>query len=87
MDGPNVNWKAEELFEEENNSLASAMLSLGSCGLHVLHGAYSTGRTGTNWDLDKSLKNCFGKFKKAPARRADYLFANNLHETHKGWDT
>ena len=90
MDGPNVNWKVLGLLKEdrqENNSQAPDLLSLGSCGIHVLHGAYTRWQQVTDWELDKLLKDCFGIFKKSPARRLDYLEANGLHESHDGQDT
>ena len=45
MDGPNVNWKLLDLFEEDRhdkNPDCPYLLQIGSCGLHVLHGAYQT---------------------------------------------
>ena len=43
MDGPNVNWAAIKIIDE-NRKLddpdAHDLLGIGSCGLHVLHGAY-----------------------------------------------
>ena len=43
MDGPNVNWKIFEMFKQyrkEEDPLSPMVLEFGSCGLHVLHGAY-----------------------------------------------
>ena len=91
MDGPNVNWKLHELLEEtrdeESNCSAPTLLQLGSCGLHVLHGAYGTGQKATDWELGKLLKHCYSIFNKSPARHSDYLLANGFHETHKGKNT
>ena len=91
MDGPNVNWKLHELLEEtrdgESNCSAPTLLQLGSCGLHVLHGAYGTGQKATDWELGKLLKHCYSIFNKSPARRSDYLLENGFHETHAGKNT
>ena len=45
MDAPNVNWKMVEIANEhhkEQDPDALSLLETGSCGLHVLHGAYKT---------------------------------------------
>ena len=63
------------------------MLGIGSCGLHVIHGAFGTAKSAADWNLKKVLKNCHSIFKKTPARRSDYLAANNLQSSHEGKDT
>ena len=90
MDGPNVNWKLLSLLSEERkneNPSCPDMLNIGSCGIHVLHGAYGTGQNSTCWELDKLLKNLYSIFRRSPARRSDYLQANDLHDSHEGRDT
>ena len=91
MDGPHVNWKLHELLVEDRNEVstgsAPTLLQLGSCGLHVLHGAFGTGQKATDWGLAKFLKHCYSIFNHSPARRADYLASNDLHEKHEGRDT
>ena len=84
MDGPNVNWKLLELLQEhriENDPLAPDSLSIGSCGLHILHSAFNTGQNSTCWQLAKVIKNCYSIFNKSSTRRADYLAASNMQET------
>ena len=49
----------------------------------MVHGAYGAGQNATDWSLDKFLKVIYSTFKMAPARREDYLVANNLHELRK----
>ena len=58
------------------------MINIGSCGLHVLHGAYKTALKETDWELEKTLKAAHAIFKKSPARRADYLSANGHEERY-----
>ena len=90
MDGPNVNWKMIDLIKEEKREFDSekpALLNIGSCGHHVLHGAYKTTLSTTDWKLDKVLKACYSIFKKSPVRRADYLRGNDLLDSHDGKDT
>jgi hypothetical protein len=83
MDGPNVNWKfLDDLgaYRKEENPEAPLLLIMGSCGLHVLHGAYQTAHKNTTWDVQKVLKALHGIFKKSPARRADYLEDNDIDD-------
>ena len=86
MDGPNVNWKTVETIEDHRkiqDPNRPNLIVIGSCGLHVVRGAYGAGKNATDWSLDKFLKAIYSIFKMAPARREDYLVANDLHELHK----
>ena len=57
MDGPNTNWKVFELlFSYRNEKEWSNLVDLGSCGLHLGHGAFQTGIKATNWEIEKELK-------------------------------
>ncbi|KAH7958747.1 hypothetical protein HPB49_004446 [Dermacentor silvarum] len=52
MDGPNVNFKfLRSLKEELRESVESHILDMGSCGLHVINGAYKAGYVASGWDL------------------------------------
>ena len=90
MDGPNINWKLLSMIKEDQsdrNPQAPKVLEIGSCSLHVIHGAFGTAESATDWNLRKFLKNCHSIFKKSPARRCDHLTANDLHSSHVGKDT
>ena len=52
MDGPNVNWKMLDLMVENRNSNETypKLLDVGSCGLHVVNGAFRTGMKQTGED-------------------------------------
>lgn len=81
MDGPNVNWKFLNVLAEHRKSEdpgSPSLLNIGSCGLHVVHGAYGTGQNMTDWEMAKTLKAAHGIFKNSPARRSDYLDDNNI---------
>ena len=54
MDGPNMNlaFEKEVKQSQRENSLA-ALLSLGTCGLHIVHWAFQAGAKQTNWNLDR----------------------------------
>ena len=62
MDGPNVNFKfyrdliADRLIE---HPAAPLFLDLGSCGLHVVHGAFKTGVNSTGWKIENLLRSLY----------------------------
>ena len=90
MDGPNV--KLHSLLKEKSdcrwilNLLLFLKLALVVL-MYCMHGAYNTAQSATDWGLAKILKSCYSIFKDSPARRSDYLAANNLDTAHKGKDT
>ena len=56
MDGHNVNWDVLSLhssYREKNEF--SRLINIGSCGLHVLHGALQTGIMEKDWEVSKVL--------------------------------
>ena len=56
MDGPNVNWDVLRLHHEYRlEKEFPGIVNIGSCGLHILHGALRTGVTSTDWELGKLL--------------------------------
>ena len=90
MYGPNVNWKIVEMLKQyckEEDPSSPMLLELGSCNLHLLHGAYQTAQFKTDWTHDIVLRNCYSIFKKCPAKCSDYLEANDLQESHEGKST
>ena len=58
MDGLNVNWKMLDLIVEDRNSNETYpnLLDVGSCSLHVVHGAFRTSMKQTGWGIDLLLK-------------------------------
>lgn len=74
LDGPNVNLKfLRDLRECLINDGSCNLLDIGSCGLHVVHGAFRTGHGATGWHLNELFKDMHRLFKNSPARRADYI--------------
>nr|XP_050024822.2 uncharacterized protein LOC126519248 [Dermacentor andersoni] len=74
MDGPNVNMKfLREIKQElcESND-GRQILDVGSCGLHVVNGAFKTGHAATGWQVVEFLRAMYNLFKCVPARRAEY---------------
>ena len=74
MDGPNVNWKLLDSIAEDrsSNEQYPILLNVGSCSLHIVHGAFRNGMKQTNWGIDLLLKSLHSLFKETPARREDY---------------
>ena len=74
MDGPNVNWdvlKRHSQYREEKE--LAQLVIIGSCGLHVVNGAFRTGVMETDWDIHKVLHAEFFVFDESPARRDVYI--------------
>ena len=81
MDGPNTNWNVLDLVNGhlvENGH--KNLVEIGSCSLHVVHGAFQTGALKTGWELNKVLKAMYNIFKESPAQRDIYLKEGSLSE-------
>jgi hypothetical protein len=73
MDGPSVNWKLYRTFEENMFLETGAhLINIGSCGLHIIHGAYRKGIESTGWGLPNTLSSFYRNFKDSPACREDF---------------
>ena len=74
MDSHSVNWKLYELLSSEREkSEISGVIDIGSCGLHVLHGALKTADDATGWNIKRLLNRLLELFNDSPARRSYYL--------------
>lgn len=61
-----------------NNSLQAGednqnLFHIGSCSLHVLHGACGTGHASTRWNLNGFLRAIYRIFKDSPSRRQSFI--------------
>ena len=74
MDGPNVNWKllSSIVDEGQSNDDYPELLDIGSCSLHVIHGAFRKYMNKTNWGIDSILKALHNLFDKSPAKQEDF---------------
>ncbi|KAK3914496.1 Purine nucleoside phosphorylase DeoD-type [Frankliniella fusca] len=74
MDGPTVNFKMLKDYQQElkEDYGGNSMVDLGSCGLHVVHGAFKTGVNAVQWDLKEFLIGLHYLFYKSPARRGHF---------------
>ena len=58
MDGPKVNWCFfQKMVQQRNADGLPGFISLGSCSLHVLHGAFRHGVEETEWGVMSILRN------------------------------
>ena len=74
MDGPNINWKFLELLAESRvEAEIPSLINIGSCGIHVMHGAFKTGAKASGWGVSKIMKALARLFLDSPARWADYV--------------
>lgn len=75
-DGPNVNIK---FARELQSQLADAdpdggeLFQIGTCALHVVHGAYKTAHNEVHWQVHVFLRSLYYLFKDFPSRRAQYV--------------
>ena len=74
MDGLNVNWKMLSKITEERSSTEHyhGLIHVGSCSLHVVHGAFRSGESKTKWGIDALLKALQNFLDECPAKREDY---------------
>ena len=74
LDGPAVNWKVLELFDEklESKDLPKT-LNIGSCSQHAVNGALKMGMKSVDWNVEKILKSMFWILHDSAARKDDYM--------------
>ena len=74
MDGPSTNWLVLDLVDEFlSDGGFIRTINIGSCSLHILHGAFGTGILYTEWKLGKLMKAMFKILDESPMRRDIYL--------------
>jgi len=73
MDGPSVNWKFLDMLQKKRKeSELPQLINIGSCSLHIIHGALKTATESTTWNIKETLKGCWQILHESPARREDY---------------
>ncbi|KAJ8967881.1 hypothetical protein NQ314_002598 [Rhamnusium bicolor] len=85
MDGPNVNWKILKLFKESQIITTKKNIVIGSCGLHIIHGAFQTGHKASKWNINEVLRGIYNLFKDAPKRRSDFTLITKCKEFSKNF--
>jgi len=74
MDGPNVKWNVLELLQQERaKEERPEIVNIGSCGLHIVHGAFKTGIQTSERNIVKILKAIWQIFHDSLARRETYI--------------
>ena len=73
MDSPSVNLKfLQKVQGDRAENKQPALIDIGSCGLHTLHGAFICGAQSTGWKLKEILGGSYQILYDSPARRDDY---------------
>jgi len=74
MDWPSVNWKVlSDMRREREEAGLNHLVDIGSCNLHVVHGAFKSATEATMWNLKATMKGLFEIFKDSPARHDDFI--------------
>ena len=77
MHGPNTNWSIHEKLKNiRSREEVPQLFEVGSCGLHVIHGAFQSGVKTTEWEIEKKFKGMRRLFYDSPARRDTYITIN-----------
>ena len=71
MDVPNVKLKLYESITEERNEIGDypALIDVGLCSLHAVHGAFPSGVQKTKWSIYSVLKSLHNMFDDTPTKR------------------
>ena len=88
MDGPSVNLNVlNEISKEREDAGLSKLINVGSCNLHVVHGALKSATEATGWNLKSIMKSSFQVLKDSPARREDYISITyiSIHSSFCCW--
>jgi hypothetical protein len=73
MDGPNVNLKLLEMIQSDSRqNLQLTLMDIGTCNLHLVHGAFRDGAVATGWDIERFLTCLYQLFNETPAHREDF---------------
>ena len=72
-----MNWSFLEKYQEyvADEEIDKKTINLGSCGLHVVNGAFQTGHQSSEWHINRLLRAMYRLLKDVPARMAQYTEA------------
>nr|XP_042910078.1 uncharacterized protein LOC122271791 [Parasteatoda tepidariorum] len=79
MDEPYINWKFYEMLQcELKEEYSHLVISIGSCGLHIMNNAFKHGENATSWHINEILSSLYWLFQDSPARTSDFLSLSSL---------
>ena len=82
MDGSNVNTKFLSILNEERRDQElSQLVSIETCGIHVVHNAFKNGKNASGWKLKLLLSSRFKIFHESPSRWVDYKLLTEALES------
>ena len=74
VDGPSTNWAFLDLLTSDREAEElPKLVNIGSCELHIVHGAFKTGFESVDWAVKNTLKGFYNLFHDSPVRRDDYV--------------
>lgn len=62
QDRPNINCKFHDLLQEhicKAGEDALTLITVGSCGLHVVHNSFKTGAQASEWNVEEVLSSLY----------------------------
>ena len=78
MDGPSVNLNfLQKVQDDKVENEQPALIDIGSCGFHTVHGAFKCGAQSTGWKLKVILSGSYQILHDSPAKRDDYQSVTN----------
>lgn len=81
MDGPKVNHSLMRLIKKERlDADLPEVVDVGTCNLHVVHGAFRHGNKATKWESEATIKAVYGLLKDSSARREDFELITGCKE-------
>ena len=86
MDGPNTNWRVlTNLSKQRLSEDLCDLIEAGSCGLHIVHGAFQAGVVAFKWKLNKVMTSMQKLIHDSPARRDVYATVAKSKVFPKGY--
>ena len=70
MDGPSTNWELIEVILKDREEKEQYV---GSCSLHIVHGAFKLGAEKNGWDIILIFKAAYTILHDTPARMEDFI--------------
>ena len=78
MDGSSTNWKLFELIQKDwEEKEQKTFLDIGSCSLHIIHGAFKSGAEKNGWDIKSIFKAAYTILHGTSVRREDFIFVTS----------